>query len=119
MRLLTTVAGSAAVGGWVSIGTAIVRYGGKAWTAVLAACAFVSGEARLTFGAGDGGAGVTSDAIFTVSALSPVLMTSSSPAARPFVLASRTAVAPAAAAWLSVVLAATPRAVLPAASVAR
>src|SRR4051812_10717308 len=99
--------------------TLIERYGGIAWIAALAACALVSGDASVTFGAGEAGAGVMIVAIFTVSELAPVSITSASPAARPLVDARRIDVAPTAAAWLSVAAAATPAETLPAASSAR
>ena len=77
----------------------MVRYcGNDLDRRVSAACAFVSGGRSVTFGFGEAGAGVRIVAIFTVSALAPVSMTSLSPTARPLVLASRTAVAPTAAA---------------------
>src|SRR3954468_15808434 len=100
MRLLTTEAGNVAVGAVRSIWTLIVRKPGNTATGAFAACAFVSAGEIVTFGFGEAGAGVTIEAILTVSRLSPVSMTSSSPTTRPVVLARRIAVAPAAAAWL-------------------
>jgi hypothetical protein len=97
---LTTDAGSVALGARVSSDTAIVRNGGLAVTATAAACALVSGAVRLTFGFGDAGLPAMIDAMKTVSWFAPVSITSRSPAARPVVLPSRIAVAPAAAAWL-------------------
>ena len=58
-------------------------------------------------------------AIFAVSWPAPVSITSVSPAPRPVVLVSRTAVAPAAAAGFSVVFVVAPRVMFPALSTAR
>ena len=77
----------------------------------------------VTFAAGAVGAGVTMVAMVAVSCAAPVSIVSLSPAARPFVLVRRTAVAPAVEAALSVVLAgagvAPAEVTLPAASSAR
>ncbi len=72
-------------------------------TAAPAACASASGAVRLTFGAGLAGFGVITDATVANSRLAPVSIMSSDPAATPVVDESRTADAPAAAAWFSVV----------------
>src|SRR3954447_16299777 len=84
------------IGAFESIITLIERKGGVAVTATFAACAFASGADRTTFGAGDAGAGVGMLAIVTVSWAAPVSITRTSPTARPVVLVSRIAVAPAA-----------------------
>ena len=67
------------------------------------ACASVSGAVRLTFGAGDAGFGVTTDAIVRRSWFAPVSTEMTCPARSPVVLETRTAVAPAGAATDSVV----------------
>src|SRR4051794_3145106 len=101
--------------------TVTVRYAGVgacATTAAPAACALASGVVTVTFGLGAAGAGVITPAMVAVSWLAPVSMVSLSPAARPVVLASRIAVAPAADAAFSVVFAgagAGPEETLPAA----
>ena len=51
----------------VSISSAIVLKLDVPATAALAACAFASGAVRVTFGAGEAGAGVTIVAIVAVS----------------------------------------------------
>src|SRR5262249_42188401 len=123
--LLPTAPGKVTTGGTVSIGTAIVRYcgvGACATIAAFAACAFVSAGVMLTLAAGAAGAGGSRGRVVPAPRVSPVSIVSLSPAARPVVLARRIAVAPAAEAALSVVLAAagvTPLATLPAASSAR
>ena len=63
--------------------------------------------------------GVMSDAIVAVSCAAPVSISSVSPGPRPFVLWSRTAVAPAADAAFSVVFVVAPRVMFPALSCAR
>ena len=108
-----------ATGPCVSICMVMVLKNDVAATGDPAACAFASGAVSVTFGAGAGGAGVTIVAIVAVSCAAPVPMTSSSPALRPVVLCSRIAVAPAAAAWLSVVFVVAPREMLPELSIAR
>src|SRR4051794_23952359 len=98
MWKLTTEAGSAADGARVSMLALTVRYGGLTSTWLPAACAFVSGVAMFTFGAGAAGLPLMTDVMKTRSWLSPLSIHRRSPAARPDVLAMRIWVAPAAAA---------------------
>ena len=90
---------------------------------VAAAWSNCSGDCSVTFGAGEAGAGDGIEAIRTVSRVPPTgSRMISSPTARPAVLARRTAVAPAVAAWLSPPLMMPPGVpgdTLPAASIAR
>ena len=87
-------------------------------TAAFAACAFASGAVSVTLGAGDGGSG-RHDRRDRRHLLGARIDQSRSPALRPVVLVSRTAVAPAAAAWLRVVFVVAPREKFPELSTAR
>jgi hypothetical protein len=108
-----------ATGPSVSICAVMVLNNDVAATGSPALWALASGAFSVTFGAGAGGAGVTIVSIVAVSCAAPVPMSSSSPGLRPVVLCSRIAVAPAAAAWLSVVFVVAPREMLPELSIAR
>ena len=123
LLLAPTPVGHAAVGAFVSIRIGKSRYCAYGCTTVAAAWSNFVGDCSVTFGAGEAGAGDGIDAIRTVSRVAPIgSSTSSSPTARPVVLASRSAVAPAVAAWLSPPLMMPPGRpgdTLPAASIAR